>query len=89
MAKKQEFITWSAFKGFVTVGLSLAVVVIGGGFAWLHTDLAELRSTTREIAVQTSNTRTDVVKAIDAVRQQGAITNARLEMLITEIQRRR
>jgi hypothetical protein len=89
MAIKPETLSWSSFQIVATLLMTVGVAAIGGGFAWLHSDLADVRTDVREIrgsvgtiGDRVRDTREDMVKAVGAIEKQAAITNTKLDDLI-------
>ena len=75
MAKQRthpDAITWSQ----LSVIAILLVAAIGGGFAWLHSDMTTLNATVRTMA-----------QDIGVVRVEAARTNEQLKILIEEVRK--
>jgi hypothetical protein len=85
MAKASDNVTWTQLAVIVVV----MIAVIGGGFAWLHSDASDLRTAMIGLTKEVSTTREDLVKAISGVREQAAVTNTKLDTLIDETRKRR
>ena len=93
--RSPEAISWSTFDRIMTGLVGLAIVVIGAGFAWLHSDLGDLRTDIRDIrgsvvviSGRIQDTREDMLKASAAIERQIAVTNTKLDDLIGTQRRR-
>jgi hypothetical protein len=67
MPKTSDNVTWPQLLGLV----GLAVVVVGGAFAWLHNDIGDIKIDVREIRMSAND-----------VAKQAALTNQKLDILI-------
>jgi hypothetical protein len=97
-------VPWDTFRWVVGGLLGLIIVLVGGGFGWLITDVREVRTeiaeTRRDIAKEIADTRVQLVKeisetsleltkAIGAVQTQAVGTNTKLDDLISVMRQRR
>jgi hypothetical protein len=80
MAAKSDAVTWGQFGVLIGAALGIATITVGGGFAWMHSDLSDLK-------VEIHQTRTDLTNAIGEVAKQAATTNGTLNLLVIETQR--
>jgi len=69
-----EIDTWNQLK----VLIGVIIVVGGGGFAWTHFDISDLKT-------ELHGTRSDLTMAIGDVAKQAAAANAKSDVLITQI----
>ena len=75
MAKQSESgVSW----GHLLTIIGLMVVIVGGGLAWLHGDMSDLKTDVRE-----------VTKAVNDLGKQVAVTNTKLDDLLQETKRAR
>jgi len=69
-----DYLTWNQFS----VISGIVVIVIGGGFYWLHDDMSNVRSSVDSVKDQ-----------VTAVREGVATTNGKLEIIIDELKKRK
>jgi hypothetical protein len=74
MPKSTEVVWWPQFIALIAV----MIAVLGGGFAWLHSDMSELKGNFVDLTKQISDVRTEVGR-----------TTGKLEIIVQEIQKRR
>lgn len=63
-APRETPITWTQFGIVMSLLLTLATTVVGGGFVWLHSDITDVR-----ISIQ--NVQRDMNKRLDTLIEQG------------------
>jgi hypothetical protein len=73
-AKSVETVSWTQFATLVVV----LVAVVGGAFAWLHSDIDGLRLNV-----------TDLTKQVGEIRGSVERTNGKLDIIVQELQKRR
>ena len=96
MAEQHGAVTSGMFQWVIGGLVGLAIAVVGAGFTWLHSDLADMRTDTREIRAtviaisgRVQDTREEMLKTVAAIEEQAAITNTKLDTLIDETRKRR
>jgi septal ring factor EnvC (AmiA/AmiB activator) len=59
MARAAEAVTWTAFNTVLSALLGMEIAAVGGGFAWVHSDLSDIRADVRDIRTDIRDSRAD------------------------------
>ena len=81
--------SWLTTEKVVCAMAAIIVGLFAVAYVNLRSDVADLKTDTREITRQLNQTRVEIVKALGAVERQAATTNARLDQLIADGARQR
>lgn len=63
-APKETAITWTQFGVVMGLLMGLAAAVVGGGFAWLHSDIGDVRVAIHDV-------QHDMNQRLDTLIEQG------------------
>lgn len=89
MSETRSSVTWTVFNTIISGLVSITIVVLAVGFAWLHSDMSDIRTDIRDIRTAGQTTREDLLKAVGLIEREAATTNTKLDALTEELRRRR
>ena len=80
MPKTSDSVTWVQLGILISAAIAISGLSVGGGFAWLHSEVSDLKT-------ELHDTGDKLNVAITSVATQAAATNGKLDVLIQETQR--
>jgi hypothetical protein len=72
MARPADAVTWTAFNTVVSALFGMGIAAVGGGFAWLHSDLSDIWTEVRDIRTDIRDSRADTRDMRSDVRDMRA-----------------
>jgi hypothetical protein len=82
-------IPWTPFQWIVGGLLLIIAALIGVVWADITSDLTSIKMEQRDLRKDMSNTNVELIKAIDGVDKQIAITNQKLDDVLAELRKRK
>jgi multidrug resistance efflux pump len=83
MSRSPDAVSWSGINTVFAILLTVSVAVVGGGFAWLHSDLGDMKTDVGD----TRNSVTTVTDKVSAIATQVAVTNTKLDTINDELRK--